>query len=201
MKAFLLVMSVCLICLCVIAGCKKTQNEEDFSELKRIYVSELEGISGIPNNLSYINRKKVSALINVAGNGDAEEVKSLIKEGVYINGVGNVLRKYPILGEIQGTALVEAIANGHTEIVKILIEAGADVNTKVQFYRRDPNGGHADGRGGPYYPRLILDGELSVMEWFFSLYNTDISNERPYQLDEKQFNEIIELLKAAGAKE
>lgn len=195
MKAFLLVMSVCLICLCIIAGCKKLKNEEtfkeDFPELERLMPT-----SGTPNDSSLINWEKVSALINAAGKGDPEEVKRLIKEGVDVNGVGWVRGR-------KETALVEATANGHTEIVKILIEAGADVNANMIIYTPI---GRGDGPYGQYSVAREEKGP-SVLQVALNKKNprerdnmTDGELEKS-RLEEKQLDEIIEILKAAGAKE
>lgn len=194
MKVILIIMCVCLVCVCAITGYKTYQDEKEkayWQELGEYY-----------QRMAYQQKgywEKVSALIDAAGKGDIEDVKRLIEDGADVNGIGIVLRKEKILGEIRGTALIEAIANGHTEIVKLLIDVGAFVNAKVRVFTITSGGGHSDGPDGPY-PDLELSSELSILKETLSFRkNTYVT--RPYQLDEKQLNEMIELLKAAGAKE
>lgn len=69
---------------------------------------------------------QVNTLVVAAAQGDPEQVKSLLEEGVNINGVSNRL-----VNKGQ-TPLYAAVRNGHIVIVQKLLESGAEANCIVE---------------------------------------------------------------------
>ena len=62
-------------------------------------------------------------LLQEAADGNLENVKALIKDGIDVD----------MVNDIGETALHKAAGGGHTEIVKVLIAAGADINKKTLY--------------------------------------------------------------------
>ena len=153
--------------------------------------------------------EKVSALGDAAEKGDKEEVERLIKEGVNVNGASYISQTFynpqacdsigRPFGITKSTALIRAIHSSSLystgkEIVELLLDAGADVNAKEQILTG-----------------VRLKEEISAIQWALS-YKEEKHNEikrwkankwsvEHLEQEEKRFDEIIELLKAAGAKE
>ena len=94
-----------------------------------------------------------SSLIDAAGSGDIEKVRTLIEEGTDVN-----IRAY---GN-NVTALNEASENGHLEIVQYLVEKGADVNLKS---------GLSDSSlsGEPSLMYALEGGHTDIVEYLESL--------------------------------
>jgi hypothetical protein len=78
-------------------------------------------------------------LIEAAGMGDTEAVRSLLQEGVDVN------TKNEVFGY---TALILAARQGHADTVRVLLENGADVNTADRYgstaLRWAEKNGHAE---------------------------------------------------------
>jgi hypothetical protein len=78
-------------------------------------------------------------LIEAAGMGDTEAVRSLLQEGVDVNA------KNEVFGY---TALILAARQGHADTVRMLLENGADVNTADRYgstaLRWAEKNGHAE---------------------------------------------------------
>ena len=72
--------------------------------------------------------EKEEELHGVAGNGQVEEVRAPLSEGVDKDCMG---------GYYDTTPLSEAAKNGHVDVAKLLIYAGADIN-KEDIYGRTP---------------------------------------------------------------
>jgi ankyrin repeat protein len=78
---------------------------------------------------SFVMGQSVSAsehpLIEAAGRGDLELIKTLLDKGVDVNGKNRT----------GGTPLTAAVANGQLDVARLLIETGADVNARDHFGR------------------------------------------------------------------
>jgi len=187
-------------------------NKGDAEEIKRL-IKEGADVNGayyisLPNYSSEQRRPLITAI----SKRNTEIVKLLIELGADVNAKEEIGSIYD---RIITPALIVAVRHGYTEIVKLLIEAGADVNIKEIKYIPNPSGAHSDGPGGPF-PDLIPSEELSLSVLQEAISERERINSHLNVLDVgpsgaekisrlrqriKDLDEIIELLKAAGAKE
>ncbi|MEK6675876.1 MAG: PQQ-binding-like beta-propeller repeat protein [Planctomycetota bacterium] len=146
-------------------------------------------------------------LITAARKGDIEGVKSALSKGANVNAA----TKYGV------TPLLSAADKGHVEVAKLLIERGANVNAKDTFYNMSAldaasyrkhrevvklliaNG--AEG-SGPLLVSASSDGDTETVKLVLGAGKAteeDLSNALGLAMQNKH-TEVIELLKAAGAK-
>ena len=187
-------------------------NKGDAEKIKRL-IKEGADVNGAYNiSLPKYSSKQRRPLITAISKGNTEIVKLLIELGADVNAREEIGSIYD---RIITPALIVAVRHGYTEIVKLLIEAGADVNIKEIKYIPDPSGAHSDGPGGAF-PDLIPSEELSLSVLQQAISERERINSHLNVLDVgpsgrekisklrqqiKDLDEIIELLKAAGAKE
>jgi hypothetical protein len=149
-------------------------------------------------------------LLAATRKSDAAKVKALLDQGADVNA------KSPY----GATPLFFACDRGNVEIVKILLERGADVNVKDTFYGATPLGWALGlGKGDPEIIRMLVEkGAKEKDQALTFAINGGHSAVAKAALDKGGFEqnaldkalraaqskgnkEIIELLKAAGAKE
>jgi ankyrin repeat protein len=144
-----------------------------------------------------------TALDWAAGQGYVEIVKLLLDRGADVN------VKDKMLGF---TPLMTATRSGHTEIAKLLLDRGADVNVvsgAVAFSWTSFDGSRSESgvRGG--WTALMIAAQYGYVDIVKSLLERkadinlkDANGDTALKLAEKNnYNEIIKLLKEAGAKE
>jgi ankyrin repeat protein len=134
------------------------------------------------------------ALVQAAGNGHIEIVKSLLLTGAEVDG-SHIGGSNALAGEVGWTPLMAAARSGLPQVVTLLLQAGANVNA------RNVSGEtiltQAITSGSVETIRLLLEsgadpkahtGDQSVWEWA-----------KEEELDHANAVEILNLLKQAGA--
>lgn len=140
--------------------------------------------------------------------GDVEKVKALLEKGADVNAKSRY----------GATPLFFACDRSNAEMVKLLLEKGADVNIKDTFYGATPLG-WALGKGNPDIIRMLIEkggaekpqalnfgingGHTAVVKAVLDKGGVEQSvldkSLRAAQV--KGNKEIVDMLKAAGAKE
>ena len=146
-------------------------------------------------------------LRRAAGTGDVAKVKELLDKGIDVNAANTY----------GATALASAADRGHLEVVKLLLERGANPNTQDTFYKLKPlswaaQRGHMEivrlllDRGATADPELLIGGIYGEQPAIVKLM---LEKTKPGEgaltdalaIAEQVGNaEIVEILKAAGAK-
>jgi ankyrin repeat protein len=139
--------------------------------------------------------------------GDAVAVKALLDKGADANAKGRY----------DQTPIFKASERGDAEVVRLLLEHGADVNARDTFYGATPITWAAD-KGHTEVVRALLDkGAKGIDDVLFSAVgngnvelvkvalargslDADTLSNALNSANENKNTEIIELLKAAGAK-
>lgn len=146
-------------------------------------------------------------LRRAAGTGDVAKVKELLDKGTDVNAANSY----------GATALASACDRGHTEVVKLLLERGANPNTQDTFYKLKPMAwaaqrGHVEivrlllDRGATADPELLMAGIYGEQPVILKLALEQLKPGESALSDalaaaEQVGNaEIVEILKAAGAK-
>ncbi|HSF40674.1 MAG TPA: ankyrin repeat domain-containing protein [Thermoanaerobaculia bacterium] len=146
-------------------------------------------------------------LRRAAGAGDVAKVKELLDKGTDVNAANTY----------GGTALAFACDRGHLEVVKLLLDRGANPNTEDTFYKAKPvtwaaQKGHLEilklllDRGVTPDPQILMMGIYGEQPAIVKLMLERTKPEASALTDslaiaEQVGNpEIVEILKAAGAK-
>ena len=146
-------------------------------------------------------------LRRAAGAGDVAKVKELLDKGADVNAANSY----------GGTALAFACDRGHLEVIRLLLDRGANPDTQDTFYKLKPIGWAAQ-RGYTEIVKLLLDRgaapdpQILVMGIYGeqpAIVQLMIERTKPGEdalsdalaIAEQVGNaEIVEILKAAGAK-
>ncbi len=147
-------------------------------------------------------------LLAATRKSDLAKVKALLDQGADVNAKSNY----------GATPLFFACDRGNVEIVKLLLERGADVNVKDTFYAATPLG-WALGKTNPEVIRLLIEkgaketqqaltfaingGHVAVAKAALDAgrFDPEALNRALRSALGKNNQEIVALLKAAGAKE
>lgn len=146
-------------------------------------------------------------LRRAAGTGDVAKVKELLDKGTDVNAANSY----------GATALASAADRGHTEVVKLLLDRGANPDTQDTFYKLKPlswaaQRGHVEivrlllDHGATPGPELLIGGIYGEQPAIVKLALERLKPGESALSDalaaaEQVGNaEIVEILKAAGAK-
>ncbi len=147
-------------------------------------------------------------LLEAARKSDAAKVKDLLAKGANVNA------KSPY----GATPLFFACDRGSVEVVKVLLEHGADVNVQDTFYRATPLA-WALNKGKPEIIKLLVEGGAKGLDQAMNFavngnhlevakvtlakadFNQETLDKYLRAANKKGQKEIVEALKAAGAKE
>ena len=121
-------------------------------------------------------------LIEAAKNGRTDEVRNLLDAGAEVNAEG----------EHGETALMWATENGHFEVGRVLLNAGADVNARSEAGLTALMGAAFEGRIENLKVLLDAGADVNVMSEIGTAMDMALAREH---------DDIVELLKQAGAKE
>ena len=146
------------------------------------------------------DKKKIDSFLTAVSKGDLQQVRKMIDEGIDVNArwwTGD-------------SALWEAATRGQTEIVKLLIDAGADVNiTNIVGEGNPPTRPGQDWVASKYKSSVLhetlrqaekVDATIKYLkEHPEAKYPSEEIKNKEQQI--KNLSEVVELLKAAGAKD
>jgi uncharacterized protein len=133
-----------------------------------------------PNDKSFFAEE--TALMIAAKQGNLYMVRLLIDKGARVNA----------RGKDGWTGLIWAAHDGHLEVIKLLIEKGAKVNAKSK--KGETSLINAATMGHLEVVRLLIDKGADV-------HAKTKDGDTALKLAEKGYTEIVDLLKAHGAKE
>jgi hypothetical protein len=146
-------------------------------------------------------------LRRAAGAGDVAKVKELLDKGADVNAANSY----------GGTALAFACDRGHLEVIRLLLDRGANPNTQDTFYKSTPvvwaaQKGHPEivklllDRGVAPDPQILIMGIYGEQPAIVKLMierakpGEDVLSDALATAEQVGNAEIVEILKAAGAK-
>jgi hypothetical protein len=146
-------------------------------------------------------------LRRAAGAGDVAKVKELLDKGTDVNAANSY----------GGTALAFACDRGHLEVIKLLLDRGANPNTEDTFYKSKPvvwaaQKGHTEivklllDRGVAPDPQILIMGIYGEAPAIVKLMierakpGDEVLTDALATAEQVGNAEIVEILKAAGAK-